>query len=185
MTTTTMTTSDSPPTTTSTDQPEGWAKPTSPLDVGPVLRLPTLKMAGAALLGAALVWGLGVLVVWALGLVGSSPVMTGAASAAAGAAAALWVGLLVLQPWRPRHLGRWPVAWLAGRGASFGSVIVVGVLIYFAAQPDPLTFWAVLAGAYFAGLLAEVVVYASHVRAFASRGSMAADPADVSAKQDA
>jgi hypothetical protein len=74
------------------------------------------------------------------------------------------VGLLAMQPWKARRLGRWPFVWLVGRGVSFVAVLAFAAVLYSATRPSPLPFGLVIAAGHFAALIAEVVAYATHVR---------------------
>lgn len=80
------------------------------------------------------------------------------------------IGMLAINPWKRRHLGRWGLVFLAGRGVSFASVLILGVSLYFAARPDPLAFGLVAATAYFAAMLCELAAYARMVKARSSSG---------------
>ena len=85
------------------------------------------------------------------------------------------VGLLAMRPWSPRRVGKWPFVWLVGRGVSFAFVLILAVLIYSATQPRPLAFGLAIAAGYFAALLAEVAVYAAHVRSVTGEGADAVE----------
>ncbi len=150
--------------------PEGFAQVHSALDVGPQLSLPGLRLLLAAWLGAAGVAALGTAI---LAIVGMTQPRELASPWVAwlGLAIAKASGLLWMRPWKPRYLGRWPFVWLGARGVSFGAVLILSVLLYFAARPEPLPFGLVIAGGYFAALLCEVAVYSSHIRSSADRSS--------------
>lgn len=168
-----MTTSDTPPTSTSTEPGEsadrsapvpGFAEARGRVDVGPLLTLPTLALMGASLGAAAAVSLVGWGVVLAVGPSNSGNAVLGVWLGGAAVGAGHVLGLLAMTPWRPRRLGRWPFTWLIGRGVSFACVLIFGVLLYSAARPGPLPFGLVIASGYFAALMAEVAVYAAHVR---------------------
>jgi len=134
------------------------------VDVGPELTLPLLPLAGAAVLAASLVALVGWGVVLGVGPANMGDAVKGVWLGGLAVAAAHVAGLLAMAPWRARRLGRWPFVWLVGRGVSFGCVLVFAVLLYSATRPSPLAFGLVIASGYFAALMAEVAVYAAHVR---------------------
>jgi hypothetical protein len=115
---------------------------------------------GAAGLVALIGWG----VVLAVGPANPGSAVLGAWMGGVAVGAAHVAGLLAMAPWKPRRLGRWPFVWLVGRGVSFACVLVFAVLLYSATRPSPLAFGLVIASGYFAALMAEVAVYAAHVR---------------------
>jgi len=137
------------------------------LDVGPMVTLPLFRLLAAAW-GATAVVGFVSQGVWSwLGRL-TPGVKDGIWLGAACVAVAHLVGLLALRPWSARRLGRWPFAWLVGRGASFVAVLLVAALLYSSARPEPLAFGLVIATGYFAALIAEVVAYATHIRSLPS-----------------
>ncbi len=151
--------------------PEGFAPVEGRIDVGPELTLPLARLAlaaaGAAMAVAAIGWG----VVAALGPAQPGPAVLGVWLGGGAVACAHVAGLVAMRPWRARRLGRWPFVWLVGRGVSFGVVLVLAVLLYSATRPSPLAFGLVIASGYFAALMAEVAVYAAHVRSLPERRS--------------
>lgn len=144
----------------------------SHLDVGPVIALPFVRLGLAATVAAACVGAIGWMVVLLLGKASVAGTVLGVWAGALSVAVAHWAGLASMEPWKGRHLGRWPFVWLRGRGVSFVGVLACALLLYFAARPEPLSFGLAVAGGYFAALLAEVGVYAHHVRS-ATAGSQA------------
>lgn len=155
---------DSQTTSTSTEPPaavpEGFAEVRGRVDVGPLLTLPLLPLLAAAV-GASVAVGL---VGWGVVVVAGGAGVVGVWLGAVAVALAHGAGLVAMRPWQARRLGRWPFVWLIGRGVSFGVVLALAVLLYSAARPSPLPFGLVIASGYFAALMAEVAVYASHVR---------------------
>ncbi len=136
-------------------------KPLLTLDVGPVVSFSFLVFFGAVVVATTVICG----VAW--GIVRSIDATRVPAILPGGAAVVIaqGLGLLASRPWKKRHLGRWPMAWLTGRGVSFLGVFGAGALLYSASRPDPLVFGLVTAGAYFASLLAEVWAYSLQVKA--------------------
>ena len=161
-------TSNSPPTSTSTEpaasEAPGFAEARGRIDVGPLLTLPAVALVAAAIGAAAAVALVGWAVVLAVGVPNPGPAVLGVWLGGAAVGAAHVVGMLSMMPWRARRLGRWPFTWLIGRGVSFACVLAFAVLLYSAARPSPLPFGLVIASGYFAALMAEVAVYAAHVR---------------------
>lgn len=132
-------------------------------DVGAEFRLPGFALIGAAWLAAAAVCAVGWVIFNSLKPVGA-PAAWRAWFPVAGA---FLIGVLAMRPWKIRRLGRLPMLWLMGRGISFLSVLALAALLYSAPhpRPDPLSYGLVLAGAYFAALMAESVVMARRLRA--------------------
>jgi len=70
------------------------------------------------------------------------------ASAGLGAGACvvgLTLGMLAIQPWKPRPIPAWPTMVLAAHGISMGAVILAAVSLYSAARPDAPAFLACVA----------------------------------------
>jgi membrane protein YdbS with pleckstrin-like domain len=130
------------------------------LDVGPVISLSFWvffgwivgAVAAVCVFAAAIVWFCAADRAWSVVPAGATVVMAQGA------------GMLAARPWKKRHLGRWPMAWLIGRGVSFLGVFAAGALLYSTTRPDPLVFGLVTAGAYFVSLLAEVWAYSLQVK---------------------
>lgn len=138
-------------------------RPANWQDVGAEISLPAVGLMVGVAIAAALVG----LIAWPIlskFKPGGVPAIPLAAGVVVGAFLA---STLAMRPWKPRRAGRLPMLWLAGRAVCFVSVLALGALVYFAPRqrPDPLSFGLVLAGAYFAALLAESVVMARRLRA--------------------
>jgi hypothetical protein len=131
------------------------------LDVGPVFSLSFWGFVGAVTAGVVLTGLMATAIVGAIarGRLGTIPL------AGLTVLLAQTVGILAVRPWKPRHLGRWPMAWLGGRGVSVLGLVVFSALIYSAFRPDPLVFGLVAAVSYFASLLAEVWAYTAQSKA--------------------
>lgn len=148
-----------------TSDPVTDATPSRPglisLDIGAKIRLSFWILLGYVAIAVVLVSGLGWLVISGL-----APAKAGAAwPAGAAVLAAQVVGLLVMRPWKERHIARWAMAWLLGRGIAFVGVLVFAALLYFPSRPDPLAYGLVTVSAYFASLLMEVAAYSREMRA--------------------
>lgn len=136
-------------------------KPPITLDVGPKFRLSFVNLTGAVFLGVGLVGAVAWLVIGAW-----DPARQPAVGKACTAVAlAQLAGILFLRPWKPRHLGRWPMAWLAARGIATLSLLVFAALLYFPSPSDPLAYGLVAVSAYFVSLFMEVAAYAADVKA--------------------
>ncbi|MBL8745042.1 MAG: hypothetical protein JNK58_01660 [Phycisphaerae bacterium] len=130
------------------------------LDVGPVVSLSfwvfmgwvVLAATGVCIVAAAVTWFWSPSRVWSVLPAGASVVL-GQAS-----------GMLAARPWKKRHLGRWPMAWLLGRGVALLGLFASAALLYSATRPDPLVFGLVVASAFFVSLLAEVWAYTLQVK---------------------
>lgn len=131
------------------------------LDVGPKFRVSFVSLAGAMLVAVGLVGGVAWFVIGAIDATRQPAV----GRACVAVALAQLCGLVFLRPWKSRHLGRWPMAWLAARGIATLALLVFGALLYFPSPSDPLAFGLVAVSAYFVSLLAEVAAYASDVKA--------------------
>jgi hypothetical protein len=131
------------------------------LDVGPKIRLSFTNLAGTLLVAVGVVGAAGWFIVGAVDTARQPAV----GRACVAVALAQLAGLLFLRPWKARHLGRWPLAWLAARGIATVSLLVFGALLYFPSPSDPLVFGLVAVSAYFVSLLAEVAAYAAEVKA--------------------
>ena len=134
------------------------------VDVGPLLTLPLGRLGLAATGAAVLVGAAGWVVCLMFAPLPKGPWVLAVWLGVGAVVIAKWAGLLAMRPWSARRLGKWPFVWLIGRGTSFVLVLLLAVLIYSSTQPRPLTFGLAIAAGYFAALLAEVAVYASHVR---------------------
>ncbi len=154
--------------TTEKSQPQSDPVPPPPammrVDVGPMITLPFGRLMLAAFGASVMVGAIG----WVAVLIFAPlPKVPWASASWAGVGAVVladWAGILAMRPWAPRRLGKWPFVWLIGRGVSFAGVLILAVLIYSATQPRPLAFGLAIAAGHFAALLAEVAVYAAHVR---------------------
>ncbi len=136
-------------------------KPPITLDVGPKFAISFANLAGAVLVGVGVVGA----VAWFL-LASIDPARQPAVGKACVAVSLAQIaGLLFLRPWKPRHLGRWPMAWLAARGVATVSLLVFAALLYFPSPSDPLAYGLVAISAYFVSLLLEVAAYAADVKA--------------------
>lgn len=130
------------------------------LDAGPVVEFPILRTI-LAVVGAAAAVGLGAWPIAVLVRPGGQGAIVGAA---ASVVAAFLLGLVVMRPWRARPVGRWMVAWLAGRGVCFIAVLAIGALLYSATRVDAAVFWLVIGAGYFVALLSEALVFASTLK---------------------
>ncbi len=132
----------------------------SPLDIGPWMVLPTGRLVGGMVVGAALASSLALAAVWFL-----RPTGVGAVPLAMlGAVAAHAVSIVSIRPWKPRFLGQWPFVVLRASAVSFLLVLVFLVLIYSATRPDPAVLGLAMVGAWFGGLLSLVAAYGSYVK---------------------
>ncbi len=130
-------------------------RPVHRLDVGPVVTLSTLRLLIAILIASAATGGIGWLVTRAFQPAAAHVAWWGAG----GVALAFLAGLGVLRPWRGRHLGRWPMAWLAHLGACFvATLVVAGGLLYSASAGEHAAVGLVVAAGHFIVLMAEAVV---------------------------
>lgn len=134
------------------------------VDVGPEVRLPGFRLAMSAFAAVVMVGAAGWVAVLMFAPLPKGPWASAVWAGVGAVAVAKVAGLLAMRPWAARRLGKWPFVWLVGRGVSFIGVLLLAVLIYSATQPRPLAFGLAIAAGYFAALLAEVAVYAAHVR---------------------
>ena len=70
------------------------------------------------------------------------------------------VGLLVIQPWKPRHASDLPTAWLSTSVVRLLVVPVAAFLLYFAILPSAQPFVAGVVSAYVVFLAVEVLLLA-------------------------
>lgn len=131
------------------------------LDVGPKFCISFTNLAGAMMVAVGVVGGIAWLLIRAI----DASRLPAVGRACVAVALAQLCGLVFLRPWKSRHLGRWPMAWLAARGVATVALLVFGALLYFPSPSDPLAFGLVAVSAYFVSLLAEVAAYASDVKA--------------------
>lgn len=141
-------------------------KPILTLDVGPVISLSYWYFMAWVALGAGAVCGFAFALVWMLAPDRAWSVWPAGAAVLIGQG----VGLLAARPWKKRHLGRWPMAWLMGRGVAILGLFAAGALLYSATRPDPLVFGLVGASGFFVSLLAEVWAYSLQARRWSSHG---------------
>ena len=129
------------------------------------ITLPTVRLLGAAWLACAVVGGgwMGVAVLLGHGVkIGQY----GLLGAAAVAVAAL-LSVLVLKPWKPRELVRWPSAWMLGSAVRFAAAFGAGYLLYSSPliEADKV-FWVALGASYVAAMVVETKIYAGEMKAF-------------------
>ncbi|MEC9372721.1 MAG: hypothetical protein VYC34_02720 [Planctomycetota bacterium] len=145
---------------------ESTFEPSAPahgLDVGPRIALPTFTLLAAPIAAAAVIGLVGWLIVRGLHPA-AAPVVW---QAAAGVAASFTISILLLRPWKPRHLGRWPLAWLGQSGVAFLITLAcAGGLLYSASPGEHLSLGLVLAAGHFGALMAEVAVFARCFRPY-------------------
>ena len=128
----------------------------------PSVPLPFARMALAMVLVGVGMTGLGMAVTMAARPGGQTAAMV----APWGAVGVHLLVLLGLAPWQPRSLARWPFAILLGSVGSLGLVVLVLMLLYFAAPLDGLTLALSIASSWFAAFFAEVLVYGHYVKRF-------------------
>lgn len=133
----------------------------SPVDAGPIVRLPWKRLALAAVGGIAATTAVAALIAWNLR---QGPGALSAVAGGAGAALAHAVAGVMEQPWKPRALGRWAFTIMH---VSLGSILVVLAwigLLYSAPQFDAVSLALAAAGAWFGGLLAKVAAFGSFAK---------------------
>lgn len=135
-------------------------KPVLTLDVGPVIRLSFWFFMAWVLISTAAVGSLAWLFTWFTAPDRAWSVLPAGAATVIGQGC----GMLAARPWKARHLGRWPMAWLVGRGVAIVGLFVSGALLYSATRPDPLVFGLTGASTFFVSLLAEVWAYSLQVK---------------------
>lgn len=145
----------------STAPASGFARKMLSLDVGPKISLSFWKLLGSAAIGVVVVGGLAWFVIGQL----DAKRLPAVLPACTAIMVVQTVGLLALRPWKARFVGRWGMAWLAGRGFSLAALLVFGGLLYFPSRPDPLAYGLVAVGAYVVSLAAEVAAYTFEVKA--------------------
>ncbi len=90
----------------------------------------TLMVDAAVLAGVAVVW---------------PDRLVSAALGAGACVVGMLVGMLAIQPWKPRPIPVWPTMVLAAHGISMAAVILAAVSLYSAARPDAPAFLACVA----------------------------------------
>jgi len=132
----------------------------SPLDVGPVIALPTAALFAAPFAGSIAIAAL--VIAWAA--TNNSSAMSAAICGGAAAAIAHGLAVLAIRPWKPRHLGRWAFTVLASTGVSILAVLILMLSLYSATRPDRVVFALTTAGSWTGGLFALVAAYARIIR---------------------
>ncbi|MEO1129490.1 MAG: hypothetical protein AAFX05_07250 [Planctomycetota bacterium] len=97
--------------------------------------------------GLAMVTGLAAAAAAACALI-RTDVATGVALGSASALAGVALGGLVIGPWQPRQIARWPMLLLGAQGISVFGSLLIAALLYFAAQPPKAAFAASAGGTF-------------------------------------
>lgn len=160
------------------DQPgPAWGAPPAtsayvdPMQVGPAIALPALRMLAAVLgAGAALA-----LLGWPIAAATRAGSPAWMAAGVGGAVLAFLLGIAAIRPWRRMPIGRWLMAWMAHLGVCFVATVAIGALLLYSSPPDQrLTLGLALAVGHFGALMAESIVIASHFKS--CRGNAATPP---------
>lgn len=133
----------------------------SPVDAGPVVKLPWLRLALAAGAGVAATTAVAALIAMNLR---QGPGALSAVAGGAGAALAHGVAGALEQPWKPKPLGRWAFTIMHVSLASILVVLAWIGLLYSAPQFDAVSLALAAAGAWFGGLLAKVAAFGSFAK---------------------
>lgn len=87
-------------------------------------------------------------------------------------------GLLVIRPWRPRPLDRWPAVWMGASGVRLLVTLGIGLLLYSATPSGTVHLWFSVAIAYAATLVGETRAYAAAMRPYSPGRTADPHPAD-------
>lgn len=121
----------------------------------PVYPLPLKDLLAAGLARWAAVVGVAAVLWWIL-----RPAGVGGVGIGAGVSAVSCVlGLLLVQPWKPREATLWPMLLLGAQGAMLATAALFGLAVYSATRPDPLAFGVSVAAGFLAMVLGMVSVY--------------------------
>lgn len=132
-----------------------------PSEVGPLVRLPGLRLAVASVVGAAIP----ALPAWAVIQRLRPDDLATIAPGCAAAAVAHLVALLVERPWRKQRLGQWPFTILHASLVSVLVVLASVVLLYSSTTLGAAALSLVAAGAWLTGFLAKVFVFGRFAKA--------------------
>jgi len=100
------------------------------------------------------------------------------AFAMSGVVGALVVGacsiaaILLMQPWNPKPLYRWPMVWIACSMGRLLATLALGLLLYSATPFGTRSLWMGIVVAYAVTLVGETRVYASHMKRFSPSATL-------------
>ena len=77
--------------------------------------------------------------------------------------------LLILTPWRPKALMRWPILWMSGHFLRLLLTPAGGLLLYSATPYGDLWFWLAVVAVYLATLAGETRLYVQSMNRLAPR----------------
>ncbi|HVZ93134.1 MAG TPA: hypothetical protein VG797_01350 [Phycisphaerales bacterium] len=124
------------------------------------LTLPGKKMFGAAVAMAAVSATIGTAFVWII----KPAVWTAPGMAALPVVGGMGLALLLIRPGQARTPAQWVPVLFLGQGVSLFGVLILAVLLYFSARPDPLAFAMVAAASFTAAAVAQAYVFSSHLK---------------------
>lgn len=142
-------------------------RPTSPVDAGPMTKLPGVRLGLAALGGVAAATAVAAL---AAGQIRPGAGAISAVVGGAGAALAHMLAGLAERPWRTRPIGRWAFTIMHLSLASILVVLAWIVSLYSLPALDRVSLALAAAGAWFGGLLAKVAVFGTFAGSVERRG---------------
>jgi hypothetical protein len=96
-------------------------------------------------------------------------------------AACSMLSVLLIQPWRPRPLYRWPMVWIGGSFLRLLVTLGLTFLLYSATPYGTVSLWLAVVAAYAATLFGETRAYATYMKQYSpAPGSTgpAADPSE-------
>ncbi|MGP1310095.1 MAG: hypothetical protein ACTS27_07860 [Phycisphaerales bacterium] len=75
------------------------------------------------------------------------------------------IGVLVIQPWKPRPITAWGTILLAAQGVAFFGVILFGVGLYSASRPDPVGLLTGAVASFLCATIAQASVAGARMKA--------------------
>lgn len=131
--------------------------------------LPLIPLVLTAIMSNALVAGL-----WTIGVftLGATPPALACGLAAAGLVAIASISvILLIQPWSPKPLYRWPAVWIGGSFLRMGVTLGMAYLLYSATPLRDRLLWFAVVACYFATLVGETRTFAKLMKRIAPPGA--------------